>query len=412
MPPRDNRQSPPSAHVELLREVLRAPVHQHDGRSWGNPERSILESYLGRFYEGLAVVAPDGRIRLFSSGLEHITGYRASELGDITELIACLAPDSALGEQQLGLFLQGQAHSESEEQLIEIVSKSGEHRWLRGRLYRAAEDTIVHVLDITAIHKLRGATPHNTEHYQILLDNLEMGIYCLSDPAKGKLSYANRTARRIVGLPADADAASITSFMLYERPEDRVQLLQALMADGFAKSRTVRLETRLLHLQTRQPVPVRLTMTASYDEHGVMSRIDGVIEDLSEQVAFEAQRQEQELLVSTLFYDVTAGIVIGTISGHILAANPAFCEMVGYSEEDLMGRAVDLITHPEDQGLALREIGRAIAEGRKIFSYIKRYIHKDGHSVRVRCTMAGVADAQGKPAAGVAIVEPLPDEER
>lgn len=395
---------PPRHQVEVLREVLRVPVPTRADPD--EPRRQpILEAYLGRFLEGLAVVAPDGRIRLFSQGLEHITGVAASEVTDIGELITSLAPDTATGAAQLERFLDGQAQEESNEQLIEIVNRRGEHRWLRGRLYRVSEDTIVHVLDITAIHTLRGTTPHSAEHYQTLLDNLDVGVYCITDPASGKVAFANPACRRILGIPLDADLAQFSSFAFYERPEDRMRLAQALMADGFAQSRTVRFETRLLRLDTRAPVDVRLTSTATYDEQGYMMRVDALVEDISERRRFEVQKAEHELLVGSLFEDTAVGIVIGTLDGRILAANPAFCAMVGFSEEELMGHEVDRITHPNDKGQAVREIRSNIAQGRKMFSYQKRYVRKDGTVFRANVTLAGVQNAKGEPAAGIALVE-------
>jgi PAS domain S-box-containing protein len=396
--------------VKILHEVLRTPDRPQGAPPPAVDQPPILEAYLGRVFEGITVVAPDGRIRLFSSGLEHITGYRASEVEGVLELMHALAPDSSTGARQIQLFLEGTQQQESAEQLIEIVNKRGEHRWLRGRLYRVNEDTLIHVLDITAIHKLRATTAHNAEHYEALLSNLGIGIFSLDDPAAGRVAYLNAAGRRIMGVPQDTPLEELSGFMVYEHPEDRVKLLMALMSDGFIRSRTVRSETRLLRIDTRKPVPVRITSTATYDAEGRMTRLDGAIEDMSEQLAFEAERAEHALVVDKLFNDTAVGVAIGTLDGRFLAVNPAFCSMVGYAEEELLGHESDQVTHPEDQGRTVQLTRETIAKGRLSFRMRKRYVHKTGRIIPAEAFFAGVQDGTGRLIAGIALVEPLTSE--
>ncbi len=394
--------------VAILREVLRQAGNEVPPAPAPPHSQPILDAYLGQVFEGIAVVAPDGRFRLFTPGLEQITGYTAQEVGGIVDLIRKLAPDPETGAQQWAAFEQGLGHTESQEQLIQILNKRGEIRWLRGRLYRVNEDTMVHVLDITAIHNLRGATPHNAEHYHALLENLDIGVYSSSDPASGKISYNNAAARRILGVSEGAKG-DLSSFMFYEDPAERVKLVSALMQGGWARSRTVRFDARLLRADDRRPVPLRFTNTATYDDEGRMVRVDGVMEDRSEHEAFEAKRREQELLVSSLFHDTAVGIAIGTMDERFLAVNKTFCAMLGYSEEELLGHGNDKVTHPDDRHITTAQIQAALARGRKSFTFRKRYVRKDGSVFTAELTMAGVNNEAGELVAGIAIVEPVDD---
>ncbi|WP_262422787.1 PAS domain-containing protein [Brevundimonas denitrificans] len=72
-----------------------------------------------------------------------------------------------------------------------------------------------------------------------------------------------------------------------------------------------------------------------------------------------------------------AGIVKADLNGRILKVNDRFCEMLGYSRDEIVGMATADITHPDhiDQtGTALRTAGEQ-ADGVKIE---KRYRRKDG----------------------------------
>ncbi len=390
-----------SSQVEILREVLRAPAAPLAERAT-KPRKPVLEAYLGQTFEGITVVAPDGRIRLFTAGLQQITGIRKDEVGSIKELVTALAPNPELGEEQWALLEAAMATEESQEALIEIVNRRGERRWLRGRVYRVNEDSLIHVIDITAIHKLRGTMPHSAEHHQALLDNLQVGIYSCDDPARGTLSFTNPAFRRILGFPEGLEAGQASPAPLYERPEDRGELLEALMADSLTHSRTVQFETRVLRVDDRRPVPVRATATVTYDEQGDMCRIDGALEDLTE-------CKHNDLLLGSLFRDTAVGVAIGTTDGRFSAVNAAFCEMVGYSEAELLGHDSDVVTHPDDRGLSLKLIGEAIAAGKSMFSFDKRYVHKDGTVFPVSVVMAAVKDDTGRVVAGIGLFERIAD---
>jgi PAS domain S-box-containing protein len=401
----DRRSADFSREIEILHEILRLPEDATPADQGQPPRQPALEPYLGEVFEGIAVLAPDGRIRLFTPGFVHISGYRMDELEDMHDLVMKLAPDPETGARQWAAFEAGLGLPESQEQIVEIVNKRGEHRVLRERLYRANEDTLVHVLDITAIHNLRAATPYNAEHYQVLLDNLGIGVYSIDDPAKGSISFSNKAFQRILGIEDAVEPEARNGFMLYERPQDRVALLRALMADKALRSRTLRFETRLLRLSDRQPVPLRITATVSYEEDGRMSRIDGAVEDLGERERLEAERAHTGRLLGALFRDTAVGVAIGTLDGRITAVNPAYCALVGYSEEELLGHEGDMVTHPDDHGKTVRAIQAAMVSGRHMFSFEKRYVHKDGTVFPVSVVMAAVRDEAGQVVAGIGLFE-------
>src|SRR5512136_3120928 len=75
------------------------------------------------------------------------------------------------------------------------------------------------------------------------------------------------------------------------------------------------------------------------------------------------------------------GMVLADIDGHCLAANRAFCEMVGYSEAELQQLIFASITYPDDIPENMR-LGQQLIRGEiPSFKYEKRYIHKQGHFI-------------------------------
>ena len=91
-------------------------------------------------------------------------------------------------------------------------------------------------------------------------------------------------------------------------------------------------------------------------------------------------------------------------AGRYSRVNRAFCELIGYSEEELLSRSVAEITHPDDRD-ADKMYAQQADEGQRIFRIEKRYLHATGGSVWVALTTSIVEDASGRPAYAISQVE-------
>ena len=117
-------------------------------------------------------------------------------------------------------------------------------------------------------------------------------------------------------------------------------------------------------------------------------------------------RQREEQLKLTIQHAPT-GIGTVDLNGRLLTVNAAFCSMVGYSEEELAGRPVNSITHPDDVEMAERRLLRLRNGEVEQYRVRKRYIRKDGGLVEGMMTAAVVHDSEGNPFLYVAHVEDL-----
>ena len=107
---------------------------------------------------------------------------------------------------------------------------------------------------------------------------------------------------------------------------------------------------------------------------------------MTEQNQAENALKESEEQTRRMFRDSATGMVLGKMDGRIIEANPAFCEMLGYSEAELRELSVIDLTHPDDRpGMLKRK--QAHKEGKaEFFPLDKRYLHKDGRAICVRGT--------------------------
>jgi PAS domain S-box-containing protein len=123
----------------------------------------------------------------------------------------------------------------------------------------------------------------------------------------------------------------------------------------------------------------------------------GLARDLTEQKRREAELRESEAHLAAIFDQAAAGFSECDLSGRFLRVNGRFCEISGYSQEQLLGglRMQD-ITHPDDLPDNLRLFKQAIEAG-EAFEIEKRYIRPDGREVWVGNTVTPILHEAGLP---------------
>ena len=100
----------------------------------------------------------------------------------------------------------------------------------------------------------------------------------------------------------------------------------------------------------------------------------------------EQALRESEARFRAMFENAMTGMVVISTEGRLLQANPAFCALVGRSEEELLESTFLDVVHPDDHSLVL-----AAHES----SLELRFVHADGRSVSARVMDAPVVDDDG-----------------
>ena len=91
------------------------------------------------------------------------------------------------------------------------------------------------------------------------------------------------------------------------------------------------------------------------------------------------------------------GMTLVTLDGDFITANAAFCEMLGYSEEELRSLGFAQITHPDDLDEGLRLV-EDLLHGRGTSCRMrKRYVRKGGGELWADLSVALLRDDDGEP---------------
>ena len=102
-------------------------------------------------------------------------------------------------------------------------------------------------------------------------------------------------------------------------------------------------------------------------------------------------------LLASVFDNAPIGMAIGDLDGRFTRVNRSFCELLGYSEGELLQRGFTDITHPDDVQLSIDWGQRLMAGEARSFQLEKRYMHRDGHSIWVNLSVSMIYDDVGVP---------------
>ncbi len=118
-----------------------------------------------------------------------------------------------------------------------------------------------------------------------------------------------------------------------------------------------------------------------------------------------AMLRESETRFRTLFEQAAAGVAqIDIRTGRFMRINRRFCDIVGYTRNEMEHRTYQSITHSEDLAADNEKTQRLLAGEIREFSMEKRYIHKNGDSVWVNLTVSPLWETGQTPDWTVAIV--------
>jgi len=126
--------------------------------------------------------------------------------------------------------------------------------------------------------------------------------------------------------------------------------------------------------------------------------IDGILVyavDVTEESIARKKIEESEKHLSNILSQVNAGIAQTDSDGKFVEVNERYCEITGYSKEELLQLNLADITHPEDLQKNLNLFTKCKDEG-KDYIIEKRYIRKDGSVVWVNMSVTLIEDAVGK----------------
>ncbi|WPB74017.1 PAS domain S-box protein [Archangium violaceum] len=237
-----------------------------------------------------------------------------------------------------------------------------------------------------------------------ILDNAAEGL-AVAD-AKGQLLYFNDTARKILGVGLVADAPEVWSdrygVFLPDTttlcPSERLPIYRALHGEAspeedlFMRNET-HPEGRHVHSIAR---PVR-------DSQGNILGVTLSLRDTHEQRMAEADQRRTELRFKLLVESAQEGLWTVDVTGHTVYANRYLCQMLGYTVEEMLTKALFDVICPEDIPL-MHQYVEDRRQGKSAVLNDFRLVRKDGTVLWTLVSTGPLYDETGKHIGAMAMI--------
>ena len=129
-------------------------------------------------------------------------------------------------------------------------------------------------------------------------------------------------------------------------------------------------------------------------------------------VAVQRERHTQALYSSerrfrNSFQGAGTGMTIFTLEGRFIQVNDAFCNMLGYSDQELYTMDIQTVTHGKDWPQDKAQLSDLQEGHRESFVTEKRYLTKSGQPVWSRVSVSLLRGANGQPEGFIGIAEDI-----
>jgi PAS domain S-box-containing protein len=108
---------------------------------------------------------------------------------------------------------------------------------------------------------------------------------------------------------------------------------------------------------------------------------------------------------AAIFQQAAVGMAVATLDHRFENVNERFCEILGYSADELRQKTFLDITHPADIEESRRNMDQLISGEISNYRYEKRFVRKDGSDVWTVTAVTILRDDRGRPERTLAVIE-------
>jgi PAS domain S-box-containing protein len=385
-------------------------------------ERNLaqMQAIFHNVTKGLVIADPDGFVLEMNPAALTLHGFEDGgeaqlHLGDYTslfELYTIEGESVPLEAWPLARVLREQTFQSYE---VRVKYKNTGSEWIASYSGSPVYDkegnfifAVLTISDTTEEKEAEQALLASEERLRLAVEAGAIGIWDI-DLRQGSRSWSDR-ALAIHGL-SPADTLSLEKQLALIHPDDREMVRQAVHEfRDLAIRDTLELQHRILWPDGR----VRwVSVRGEANDEGIGSqrrrvRLVGTIIDITDRVEAEQALLESEVRFRGTFENAAVGISHVDITGKWLRVNQRLCEILGYSEEELLsGMHFQDITYPDDLAADLESLERLVRGEIQEYQMEKRYYHKAGHIVWGQLTVALQRDERGEPLYCITVTEDI-----
>jgi PAS domain S-box-containing protein len=345
---------------------------------------------------GIAHTSRDHRYLRVNDKFCELLGYTREELLAMTTRDVNHPDEHAvhgtLGEQ---LVVDPQRHSYQTEK--RFVRKDGTVIWARRTVSLVRDDAgnplyFVRIMEDITERRLM------EDRFQATFEHAAVGMALRSaDQDNPRWLRVNRKLCDILGY-TEAELLQLSSIDVTP-PEDRqfsIDYGKRLLGEGLSnyarEKRYVRKDGRIIW--------VNLSLSMVRGPDGQPSHVISVVEDITERKAAEERFRDT-------FEQAAVGIIHTSLDRRYLVINQKFCDIVGYTRDELMRMDTGMLSHPDDRGDDREQRTQLLAGNIETYTAEKRFLRKDGAVIWVSRTISLARDDAGQALYFIRVIEDI-----
>ncbi len=336
------------------------------------------------------------RLLYANSAAEAITGYTQAELLDMDARdLVHPAFRNAVPDESL---LRAEGHGRRPGHEIKIVTKDGDTRWVTLTInsieFEGEPAVLATAFDITERKRAEEALKLSEDRYRIFVENINDVIFALD--IQGSFTYASPVIERVTGYKVEEVVGQPFGRLVHEEDyaEVRRSFERTLAGNpDLAEFRIRAKDGSVLHVRTNcRPVLA----------DGQPLGLTGTMTDITE----SKEREEQIRKLSQAVNQSPSAVIITNPDGVIEYVNPKFCQITGYTPEEVLGQNPRLL-RSDDTPLSLyQELWATITAGREWQGELRNR-KKNGEQYWVSVSISPIRNANGAITHYVAVQEDI-----
>ncbi|WP_052452411.1 PAS domain S-box protein [Noviherbaspirillum autotrophicum] len=358
--------------------------------------KQYTEEIIRSMPSGLMVLDAQFRIRSVNRVMSQMFGIEGLDQiagADVREVI----PNAQLGDCIREVSANGGEHT-----LLVAIPGASDVRHVEFKISAAllGQESILLLMAQDVTERVR--SQEEMRRFRMALDSSIDAVY-LIDRAQMRFIDVNETACVALGY-THQELLSLGPQHLEPGEGEMERLIRCLDDVVQSESKTGMIRTAYQRKDgSRQPVEVYLRSIES--EGGQL--LLAVARDMTQRLQAEAVLRESEERFRVAFNQAAVGLAHVGTDGRWLMVNRKLCQIVGYTQQELLGMSFRDITHPDDR-IVDRELARSMFR-RELDEKTreKRYRHKNGYYIWVNVTSSTVRDEDGNPKYFSTVVEDI-----
>ncbi len=230
-------------------------------------------------------------------------------------------------------------------------------------------------------------SPFNADAFRLMFENAAFGMVAVDTDFR--FIRANAAYCRMLGYSEEELRRS--TVLAVTHPDDRELTLSVFHDLSIGNQRS--LQKRYVG-KDGSVHWTRVSVSPVLDQDRPVAFV-AVVHDITHELQTEEELLKSETRFRAIFQAAGIGIALADRDGTVLESNPAMIKMLGYAADELRGKSLVQLTHPEDVPL-LGAVQEVVSGRRDIFQVEKRCVRKDSSIMWGLLTTTAVRGPQGK----------------